>query len=498
MCFEAKLSETISNILNNTENTFVLKAFDLQIVMGSRLRSVWKLSWPLVTLNLVNGAHGFVDHVLIGHFIGSADNAANGAIGVAWQLFMVIVVLIVSIFQGANVLIARYSGRQDREAISEIFYSALLASIYCLVFLLAPVGYFCSPVLLNALDVAPEVHAHALPYLRLLFLCGTPLFLMFLLTGAFNASGDPKTPLKLGILTTGLNILISIVLITGLGPFPAMGVLGAGLGTVLAPIFSCSAGLYMIYSRRMIIQPPAKFHLLPDIRLLRRMVQIGVPTGIQGVLLNIGGVMLIWYISALHHSAAAQAAYTICYTQLFSLITWASFGLRNASSTLMGQNIGAGKPMRGRECVLLAAVMGAAWAVLVGTLFWTLPDLLLGLFSATEEPLRGFGVTLLRFLAVSGILFTITQSLTGAIQGAGATQVPMMIAFATQIVTLLGLCQLFMSLNLLSATMIWTAIFISHILRFLLTALYFRTTRWAHTSIELKPVGPVSESSGLA
>ena len=462
-----------------------MKPFDREIISGSRLRSVWKLAWPVVTLNLVNGSHGFVAHVLIGHFIGSADKAANAAIGVGWQVFMVVVVFIVSIFQGMNVLIARYSGRQDRKTISEVFHSALLASVYCLVFVLAPLGYFLSPLLLRILAVAPEVHVHALPYLRLLFLCGTPLFLMFLLTGAFNASGDPKTPLKLGVLTTVLNLIISTLLITGAGPFPALGVRGAGLGTVLAPMVSCALGVYLIYSRRMIIQPPARLRFLPDMRLLRTIVGIGIPTGMQGVLLNIGGVVLIWYISALPQSAAAQAAYTICYTQLFSLITWTSFGLRAASGTLMGQNIGAGNPGRGRECVQLAAALGTVWSVVVGILFWTRPGLLLGLFDATTGPVHEFGASLLAFLAVSGVMVTITQAMTGALQGAGATRPPLLIAFATQIVILLGLCQIFSVLGILSARLIWTAIFTSHASRLVLTALVFRTPDWVHVPVEI-------------
>lgn len=462
-----------------------MKPFDREIISGSRLRSVWKLAWPVVTLNLVNGSHGFIDHVLIGHFITSPDKAANAAIGVGWQVFMVVVVFIVSIFQGMNVLIARYSGKQDRATISEVFHSALLASIYCLVFVLAPLGYFLSPFLLRILDVAPEVHRHALPYLRLLFLFGTPLFLMFLLTGAFNASGDPKTPLKLGILTTVLNVVISTLLITGAGPFPVMGVVGAGLGTVLAPMVSCALGVYLIYSRRMIIQPPARVHFLPNMRLLRAIVNIGIPTGMQGVLLNVGGVVLIWYISALPQSAPAQAAYTICYTQLFSLITWTSFGLRAASGTLMGQNIGAGNPSRGRECVLLAAALGTVWSILIGALFWTRADPLLALFNANVEPVHGFGTSLLAFLAISGVMVTITQAMTGAMQGAGATRPPLLIAFATQIVILLGLCQIFSALGILSAWLIWTAIFVSHGSRLVLTALVFRTPNWVHVPVEI-------------
>lgn len=462
-----------------------LKAFDKEIVSGNLMRSVWKLAWPLVLLNLINGLHGLVDHILIGNFLASADNAANAAVGVAWQVFLVVVVFIASIFHGMNVLIARYAGRQDRAMINRVFYSALLASFLILVLVVAPLGYLGAPRLLRAVNVAPEVHVHALPYLRLLFLFGAPLFLMFMLTGAFHASGQPKTPLKLGILTTLLNIALSTLLIVGPGPFPALGVLGAALGTVLAPLASCCIGLYLIASGRMIIQFPARAQLRLDFGLLRAMTRIGVPTGIQGVLLNVAGVVLLRYISELEHSAAAQAAYTICYAQLFSLVSWTSFGLRAAAGTLMGQNIGAGKAHRGKVGVLYAAMLGGGWAVLIGVVFWALPGPLLRLFNAVDEPVFGLGVSLLRYLGLSGVALAVTLALTGGLQGAGATRPPMSIAFTTQIVVLLGLCQIFLSLGVLTAHHVWAALFVSHSLRLALTCLVFRTDGWAHALADL-------------
>ncbi len=466
-----------------------MKPFDKEIVSGSLLRSVWKLAWPLALLNLINGIHGIVDHVLIGHFHGSADNAANAAIGVAWQVFLVVVVFIASIFHGMNVLIARYAGQQDREALSAVFHSAFMASLLILVGVVAPAGYLVAPSLLRAVNVSDAVYVHALPYLRLLFLCGAPLFLMFMLTGAFHASGQPKTPLKLGILTTILNVLISSVLIIGIGPFPSLGVMGAALGTVLAPTVSCGIGLYLVFRRRMIIQPPSRLWRMPDQRLLRTMTRIGVPTGIQGVLLNVAGVLLLRYISALEHSAAAQAAYTICYAQLFSLVTWTSFGLRAAAGTLMGQNIGAGVPDRGKRGVLLAAGLGAVWAATVGLVFWNLPEVLLGFFNAVDEPVVGFGVSLLRYLSLSGVAVAVNLALTGGLQGAGATRPPMFIAFATQIVILLSISQVFLSLGMLTADKLWAALFISHAIRLMLTWMVFRTDGWTRTVVEVEAVG---------
>ena len=471
-----------------------MKPFDEQLVSGSVLRSVWKLSWPLVLLNLVNGMHGFVDHVLVGHFIGGGNNAANAAIGVAWQVFLVVVVFVSSIFHGTNVLIARCAGRQDREALSHVFYSSLLCAGFILFFVMAPAGWFAAPWLLRFVEASPEVTAHALPYLRILFTLGAPLFLIIMFTGAFNASGDPKTPLKLGVLATTLNVLISLVLVPGLGPFPKLGVTGAALGTVIAPMVSVCIAAGLVLRGKMIIQPPRRYTFFPDFRVMAAVVRIGVPTGVQGVLLNIGGVFLIKYIGGLENGAAAQAAYTICYAQLFSLVTWASFGLRAASGTLMGQNIGAGNPVRGRAAVRLSAWIGAGWGLAVGLAFWAAPGALLLLFNVTEEPSRAFGLSLLRWLSISGVVLASTLALTGGLQGAGETKSPMYIAFISQIVVLLGICQALQMAGLLTAERVWMAIFIAQASRFVMTWAKFRTEDWAHIRIEIPRSGPDEEA----
>lgn len=464
-----------------------MRKFDEELVSGSILRSVWKLAWPVTLLNLVNGLHGLVDHILVGHYIASESNAANAAIGVAWQVFLVIVVFIASIFHGMNVLVSRYAGKQDRENLSRVAYDSFLISVYILVFIVAPAGYFISPWLLDLAGAPAEVQFYALPYLRILFVFGAPLFLSFMFTGAFQASGDAKTPLVLGILATLLNMSLSVVLITGMGPFPALGAVGAALGTVLAPFFTVTISVILVLRRKMLILPPDRYRIVPDFSVVKVITRIGIPTGIQGVLLNIGGVLLLRFLGSMEESisAAAQAAYTICYAQLFSLITWTSFGLRSAAGTLMGQNIGAGKPERGKNAVRVAAAFGGGWAVLVGAVFWFFPTELLSVFDAGDGPIGAMGVSLLRYLSFSGVVIAVALALTGGLQGAGETKLPMYIAFLTQIVVLLGVCWWYDWQNALTPERVWMAILISHLSRLLLTWLVFRTEKWAHTVVEL-------------
>ena len=265
-----------------------------------------------------------------------------------------------------------------------------------------------------------------------------------------------------------------------------MGTMGVAVGTVTAPLVSVSIAIALILRGKAILPPPDRFTFLPDFAVIKLVTRIGVPTGIQGVVLNIGGVFLLKYIGALEHSAAAQAAYTICYTQLFSLVTWTAFGLRAAAGTVMGQNIGAGCPERGKAGVGVAALLGAGWAAVIGVIFWLFPGTLMGLFNAYHEPVATYARSLLHYLAFSGVMLGAALALTGGIQGSGYTKIPMYIAFLTQIVVLLGVCAAFSFFDALTPSRVWLAILISHTSRLVLTYAVFRTDKWAHIRLEIE------------
>ncbi len=218
---------------------------------------------------------------------------------------------------------------------------------------------------------------------------------------------------------------------------------------------------------------------------LNTIIRVGLPTGIQGVVLNIAGVFLIKYISSMPNSTVGQSAYTICYTQLFSIVTWTSFGLRSACATVMGQNIGAGNPQRGKKAVQAGAYLGALWGATVGIIFVFFPTPLLSLFNAQSELVLSYGKALLQCLAFSGILLSATLAMTGGIQGSGATRLPMLIALVSQIGVLLGVCELLYVLDMLNIYRIWYVILLAHFIRYVLTLTVFRTDGWTKTKVEI-------------
>ena len=196
---------------------------------GRSVRGVWKIAWPTMLTNAIGGLQGMVDHALVGNLVGYQ---ANAAIGVAWQIFLVVIIFITSLFTGMSVLVARFVGAGEEEKVDRTVYQAFLTAVFISLGIMAPVGYFVSPLLLDLVNAAPNVKAEALPFLRIMFVFSSGMMIFFMLGGALRSAGDARTPLVLGVVMTVLNLVLNIILIRGLGPIPRFGTAGVGDGNV--------------------------------------------------------------------------------------------------------------------------------------------------------------------------------------------------------------------------------------------------------------------------
>src|SRR5205809_598215 len=371
------------------------KPLDRSIVEGPLARAVWMLAWPTMLQNLIGGLQGVVDHALVGHFVGYAGNAA---IGVAIQIFIVVIVFVMSVFSGMGVLVARFAGANEPEQVNRTVYQAFLAALALWGLLLAPLGWFLAPSL---------------------------------------------------------------------------------LGLVIS-----SVAVYWLISGRLPVVWHRGMDWRPDWGIIRALFRFGLPTGFQGIAMNVAGVLLLRFIGSLAQSAEAQAAYAVGYTELFSFITWTSVGLMGAAAAVAGQNLGAGRPERSVHGVHVAAGLGLGLAAAIGVLFITIPRSLLALFGMTDPVVVGLGVQLLGFLSVSGLFVTVALTYTGGLQGTGDTRSPLFISIVSQVVVPLGLCALFQATRGLRPADIWTAILLGHMTRCALSVLRFRQGKWRSIQVE--------------
>jgi Na+-driven multidrug efflux pump len=228
----------------------------------------------------------------------------------------------------------------------------------------------------------------------------------------------------------------------------------------------------------------------PDFTIIRSLFRFGLPTGVQGIAMNVGGVFLLRFIGSLEQSAAAQAAYAVGYTELFSLITWTSVGLMGAAATIAGQNLGAGNADRAVEGVRVASRIGLGVAAVVGTMFVLIPQYLLAVFGMEDAEVLALGRSLLAYLSVSGIFITVALSYTGGLQGTGDTRSPLYISIVSQVVIPLGLCTAFEISRGLQPNDIWLAIVIGHLTRAILSVARFRQEKWRNIAVDIEPARP--------
>src|SRR6478752_2611981 len=116
--------------------------FDRSIVEGPIGAAVWRLAWPTMLQNAIAGLQGIIDHAMVGHFVGYT---ANAAIGVSWQIMLVVIVFISSVFAGMGVLVARFAGANQPDKVNRTVYQACLTAIVLALGIMAPVGYLLSP-----------------------------------------------------------------------------------------------------------------------------------------------------------------------------------------------------------------------------------------------------------------------------------------------------------------------------------------------------------------
>ena len=458
------------------------RRYDRSIVEGPLRPAVWRIAWPTMLTNAIGGLQGIVDHVMVGHFVGFKGNAA---IGVATQIFIIVVIFINSLFTGMSVLVARFAGAGEEDKVDRTVYQAFLTALGLWVLVMAPLGYLLAPSLLDLVNAAPPVKAEALPFLRIMFLFSSGMLVFYMLAGALRSAGDARTPMIMGLALTALNIGLNVLLIRGWGPIPAYGTAGAAMGTSLASGVVALYAVVKLWRGGWVVRFPHRHGFGPDWTIIRSLFRFGLPSGIQGIAMNVGGVFMLAFIGSVAQSAAAQAAFAVSYTQLFSLVTWTSMGLMGAAAAVAGQGLGAGKPERASAAVHVAAQVGLVGAAFIGIFFLFFPRQLLAIFGMNDPVVVEIGTQLLRVLSLSGLFIAVALTYTGGLQGTGDTRSPLYISIVSQIVVPLGICFVIRHITTLQPLHIWLAILVGHATRCGLSMLRFNQGKWRAIAVDM-------------
>lgn len=389
------------------------------ITSGPITRTIFSLSIPVVLNMLMEFALHATDFFWVGKLGSTAQDAVTSSMVVIWTVFAFISIICI----GVTALVARNIGARKPDRAAHYARQALALAVGIgLTFSAA--GLILTPAMLSFMDTSAATSLHAIPYLRFSFGFSILFFLLDTIYAIFRASGDTRTPTKVGAVTVILNMALDPLLIFGWGPIPAMGVPGAAVATGLSVLIG------VIWIAAKMKRGGLGFEIGRVLRVrahvgdMLKIIRIGLPVSSQQLVF----VVVYWFLIKYVHEFGEVAAAAMGIgnrMESFSYLT--CFGFSIAASTMVGQNLGAGKPDRAARCAWGATASAIGLTVVTSLAFILLPRQIASIFTSDPEVLP-IAIDYLIILGLSQTAMAIEIVLEGAFGGSGDTVPPMVIS----------------------------------------------------------------------
>jgi len=444
------------------------------VTEGHLVRSILRLAVPMLISALLQNAQNLIDLYWIGRL--GADAVAALAIG--GTVLMMLFPLVMGMAVGTVAIVSRRIGEGDHPGTSQAAGQALSVAMF-LGLIAGGIGWLFADELPLLLGAVPDVARLAGEYLEILFLGSFTVFVLFVGGHSiFQAAGNTMIPMALMITANLLNLILDPLLIFGWGPIPALGIRGAACATVLSQALAAAGALLLLRRGAGGIRLHPR-HMFPNPAIAFQILRIGLPGTGQMLARSLMALVLmrITAASGTHAIAAFGAGH-----RLQMLILMPAFALGNAAATLVGQNLGAGRPERANRGAWLAAGMDVVLMILLGGALALCAPLLMGYF--THDPLViATGTSLLRITSGFYVFVALSIVLGRALQGAGDTLTPMLLT----LISLWGIqvpLAIWLSRMMTPATNgIWWAIAIAVTIHGILVALAFQRGTWKQRQV---------------
>ena len=356
-------------------------------------------------------------------FVSRLGVHAVAAVGITEALLTVLYAVAIGLGMGVTAMVSRRIGAGDPEAAARVTGQAIWVG-GTLAALIGMVGIVWGADLLRLMGAADAVIATGSGYTTVLLGGSATILYLFLLNAAFRGAGDAPVALRSLALANAINIVLDPCLIFGWGPFPELGVTGAAVATTIGRGTGVAYLAWYLFGGQGRLRFRAHhMRIVPS--LIARMIRISVG-GVGQFLIATSSWILIMRIVALYGSAPV-AAYTIA-LRLIEFALLPAWGLGNAAATLVGQNLGAGKPERAERSVWVAARFNATFMLVLGALLIALAPQIVALFSDDPAVLR-YGEMCLRIMGLGYPMYAVGMIIVQALNGAGDTRTPSVLNF---------------------------------------------------------------------
>lgn len=405
-----RLSRVLRQAINGDEQEFTSGSID---------RAIALLSIPMILEMAMESLFAVVD----AFFVAKISTEAMATVGLTESVLTLIYSVAIGLSAAATAVVARRVGEGNRRAAAVAGAQTIVIALILSALIAVP-GYFFAKDILLLMAKDSSVAETGEHFTRLMLTANLPILLLWMLNGIFRGAGDAATAMRALWIANGVNIILDPLLIFGYGPFPEMGLLGAGVATTIGRSAGVLYQLYHLFSIGKIIRIHLRY-LKPRWEIVRRLLTIGSGSTGQYLIASASWIFMIYILGQI--SKEVTAGYTIAIRiMIFSLLP--SWGMANAAATLVGQNLGAGHPDRAEKSAWRAGFFNMIFMASVGVIYLTGAPFFISLFTEESETLNA-GAMALRIMAAGYVFYGYGMIISQAINGAGDTRTPTILNF---------------------------------------------------------------------
>jgi putative MATE family efflux protein len=389
---------------------------------GSIKKGVILLAIPMVLEMLMESVFALVDLYFVGHL--EHSSYAIQAVGLTESVITIVYSIAIGISMAATAVVARRIGEKDPIAAAKAGMQAIIIA-FIINTIISIFGFIYAKDILLFMGASVEAAEYGLNFTRIMMGGSLCIMLLFLINGIFRGAGNAAIAMKSLWLANICNIILCPLLINGLGPIPAFGLMGAAMATTIGRSIGVLYQLYHLFNGRGILKIiPSYF--IPDLQQIKALVKIAAPGVLQFVIASCSWIFLAQLVATTggdHGSAGYQTALRIM--MFFILPAW---GLSNAAATLVGQNLGAKKIERAEKSVFTTAKYNVIFMAIITVITLVFSSSLISFFT-NDLIIQKIAVEALQTMCLGYVFYGIGMVLINTFNGAGDTWTPTMINF---------------------------------------------------------------------
>jgi len=454
------------------------RAFDPRLLEGSIPRALFLLAFPIMGANILQVAYQIID----AFWVGRLGAAAVAAVSVTLPVMFVLVAAGMGFAVAGTTLIAQYTGARDHKMVDHVAAQTLV-TIVAISIALGALGYALAPWLLRLMGVETQVYDGALGFMRVIFAALPFTFIYAMAQGLMRGAGEVKAPLFIVGGTVIVNFALDPVLIFGKFGAPALGVTGAAVATLIAQLIAAAIALRLLFGGRYGIHIHWR-DFVPDFKFVRRAFVLGYPASIEQSARGLGMTVLTFLIVSF--GTVVTASFGVG-ANVFNVMLIPAMGFSMATSTLVGQSIGAGNIARAEKVARLSAAITFAVLTAFGLLCVAFAPHIVRFFVPQDPRVIGEGAAYIRIVAWSFGFIGLQFALMGVLRAAGEMIAAMTISLVSQWVLQIPLAFVLAKYTSLGVDGIWWSTPSANVFTTVIAWLWFRRGTWKTRKLIHRP-----------